>query len=53
LKGVIFYEAKHNRSNWNASFSFSTGTCFPHAERRKIYNTTEDISGEVATDSFL
>ena len=54
LKGVIFYEAKHNRSNWNASFSFSTGTLFPPTlKERKIYNTTEDISGEVATDSFF
>lgn len=48
------YEAKHLRSQWNADLSFATGSLAPSGLRdRTLYNTTEDIYGEIETDSFL
>ncbi|MGB3077074.1 MAG: hypothetical protein WBB36_17250 [Chitinophagales bacterium] len=50
----LYYEGKHNRSNWKGSFSFATGTLIPPAHGdRKLYNTTEDIYGNIITDSFF
>ncbi len=50
----LYYEAEHHRSNWNASIDAATGSLFPpqYADRM-VYNTTEDIDGNITTDSFL
>jgi len=49
----IFYDAKNFKSNWNASLEGATGSLFPpqYADRR-LYNSTEDINGNITTDSF-
>lgn len=51
---AFLYDGKHNRSNWNTLLSFSTGSMFlkEYADR-KIYNTTEDIYGNISSDSFF
>jgi hypothetical protein len=50
----LFYEARHQQSNWNAALGMSTGSLFPaqYADRM-LYNTTEDIDGVITTDSFI
>jgi len=50
----LYYEAEHHKSNWNASLQGATGSLFPpqYADRM-VYNTTEDIYGNITTDSFL
>lgn len=50
----IFYDAKHHNSSWNASLGAATGSLFPpqYGDRR-LYNTTEDIDGNITTDSFF
>jgi hypothetical protein len=50
----LFYEGKHHQSNWNTSIDFTTGSLFPRQYAdRMLYNTTEDIEGNVTTDSFF
>jgi len=50
----FYYEAEHHLSNWIASLDAATGGLFPpqYADRL-VYNTTEDIDGNITTDSFL
>jgi hypothetical protein len=50
----LYYEGKHQKSNWNASLDMATGSLFPpqYADRM-VYNTTEDVYGNITTDSFL
>lgn len=50
----LYYEAEHHRSNWNASIDAATGSLYPpQYAGRMAYNTTEDIDGQITTDSFL
>jgi hypothetical protein len=53
LRLALYYEAKHHRSNWHASLEGTTGSLFPpqYADRM-VYTTTEDIYGNITTDSF-
>lgn len=50
----LYYDGKHNKHLWNASIDMATGALFPsqYADRM-VYNTTEDVYGEITTDSFL
>jgi hypothetical protein len=50
----LYYDAKHQKSSWNASLDIASGSLFPRQYAdRKVYNTTEDIEGNVTTDSFF
>jgi len=54
LSGQFRYNAKYMRDNWNASLDFSTGSLFPaQFADRQIYNTTEDIEGNITFDSVF
>lgn len=50
----LFYDGKHKRSNWNVSFDVATGDLYPpQYANRMLYNTTEDVYGDITTDSFF
>ena len=52
--GQFKYNAKYNRDNWNVALDFSTGSLFPDQfADRQIYNTTEDIEGNITVDSVF
>ena len=54
LSASLWYNASQNRSGWNVSLDISTGILFPtDLNGRKIYNTTQDLEGNITTDSIL
>lgn len=54
LSFKLYYNAKHHQSNWNVSLEAATGSLFPpQFADRMLYNTTEDIDGNMTTDSFF
>lgn len=54
FSGMLWYEAKHRRSNWNVGLNIAMGSLFPAGMAgRTLYHTTEDIEGNVTIDSTL
>lgn len=54
LTSTLFYEGKQKSSNWQTSLGFSTGALYPQQfANRQVYNSEEDIEGNITTDSSL
>ena len=54
LAATLLYEGKNKSSNWHLSLQLATGALFPaQYPDRYVYNSEEDITGEITTDSFL
>lgn len=54
LVARLIYEGKQNRSDWHVSLQVASGGLFPaqYADRF-IYNSEEEITADITTDSFL